>query len=233
MPRSSVVICDKWGPMFKPGQPPSFDASREAGRKRIDATLQRLGVDYIDVWILRCAGKPEGLEDTYTLMKVCRIPCSLHKQWGWLCCVQPLQCCPTRRSCWLTVQRLDQQPKPKPPSCCQQLLTIPQLASGCPGHAGGGGVMRMCCRPGNGGGWEGQAPGRERDEPRRCAQGAQNPPCVPGGAGVVPAVPRLRGAPALHCMGTIERKGAAFHCVRTIGLVHKRRVGLKHQFRRG
>ena len=81
MPRSSVVICDKWGPIFKPGQPMSFDASREAGQKRIDATLQRLGVDYIDVWILRCGGKPEGLEDTYTLMKVCRVACSLQMLW--------------------------------------------------------------------------------------------------------------------------------------------------------
>ena len=70
LPREKVVICDKWGPIFKPNQPPGFDASKEAGRRRIDATLKRLGVDFIDVWILRLGGKPTGLEESITVMKV-------------------------------------------------------------------------------------------------------------------------------------------------------------------
>ena len=70
MPRSSVVICDKWGAVAKPGQRPVFDASREVGEQRIDATLQRLGVDYLDCWILRCIGKFNNLEDVWTMMAV-------------------------------------------------------------------------------------------------------------------------------------------------------------------
>ena len=72
LPRSSVVIADKWGPVFKPGQHPTFEVSKEAGQRRIDATLQRLGIDYIDVWVLRCIGKPDHLEDIMAVMKVCR-----------------------------------------------------------------------------------------------------------------------------------------------------------------
>ena len=63
----------QWGPNFPDGAPPFFDASRAGARKMIDIELKRLGVDYIDVWILRSFGamSQEKLEETFGAVKAC------------------------------------------------------------------------------------------------------------------------------------------------------------------
>ncbi|KAK9808347.1 hypothetical protein WJX73_004851 [Symbiochloris irregularis] len=66
-PREKVIIKSLWGPDLSTGQF-KFDISREAAHRTIDAELQRLGVDYLDLWVYRNIGKGEGWEEAITAM---------------------------------------------------------------------------------------------------------------------------------------------------------------------
>ena len=69
LPREKVVLTVKWGPTIKDGQF-GYAVTKEAAAKSIDGTLKRLGVDYIDLWVLRGQGSGEGLEETIKAMRV-------------------------------------------------------------------------------------------------------------------------------------------------------------------
>lgn len=68
-PRDKVIIKSLWGPDLSTGQF-KMDISPEAVHKTIDAQLQRLGVDYLDLWVYRNIGKIEGWEDAIGAMSV-------------------------------------------------------------------------------------------------------------------------------------------------------------------
>ncbi|KAK9808314.1 hypothetical protein WJX73_000255 [Symbiochloris irregularis] len=70
LPRDKAVIASKFGPSMKDGKF-SFDASPAALHKTIDETLSRLGVDYLDVWVLRNPGflKAEQVEEILGTVK--------------------------------------------------------------------------------------------------------------------------------------------------------------------
>ena len=56
-----------------------YDVSPEACRQRIDASLKRLGVDYLDVWVLRAVqGGSAHIEEAMAGMKVCPPHRDLH-----------------------------------------------------------------------------------------------------------------------------------------------------------
>eukprot|EP00884_Botryococcus_braunii_P001417 jgi/Botrbrau1/11276/Bobra.0038s0044.3 len=70
IPRGKFVIATKWGPMLKDGKF-VLDLSPAACRAACEGSLKRLGVDYIDLWILRGHGRDPNtpLEDTILAMK--------------------------------------------------------------------------------------------------------------------------------------------------------------------
>lgn len=78
-----MVIASKFGPVITDGKM-SFDASPAALHKTIDASLKRLGIDYMDVWVLRNPGflKVEQVEEIMTTVKV-RQPLLIEKR---VCC---------------------------------------------------------------------------------------------------------------------------------------------------
>lgn len=69
IPREKVIIKSLFGPDISSGKL-NWDVSREAVHKTIDTELQRLGVDYIDIWIYRNIGKGEGWEGAIEAMSV-------------------------------------------------------------------------------------------------------------------------------------------------------------------
>lgn len=66
-----MVIASKFGPTITDGKM-GFDASPAALHKGIDEALQRLGVDYMDVWVLRNPGflTAEQVEEIMGTVKV-------------------------------------------------------------------------------------------------------------------------------------------------------------------
>lgn len=83
-PRNRVFISTKWGPMFKPDGQMSLDFSPEACRAACEGSLKRLGVDYIDLWVMRGPCRGEGaLEAAVRTMKVRRRAHFSHCTHGW------------------------------------------------------------------------------------------------------------------------------------------------------
>ena len=78
-PREKVFISTKWGPMFKPDGTMFQDFSPEGCRTACEGSLKRLGVDYIDLWVMRGPCRGEGaLEAAVRTMKVrARVPIAL------------------------------------------------------------------------------------------------------------------------------------------------------------
>ena len=71
-PRDKVFISTKWGPMFKPDGQMYQDFSPEGCRAACEGRLKRLGVDYIDLWVMRGPCRGDGaLEAAVKTMKVC------------------------------------------------------------------------------------------------------------------------------------------------------------------
>lgn len=69
-PRKKVKISTKWGPMFKPDGTLFQDFSAPACRAACEGSLKRMGIDYIDLWVLRGPCRGEGvLEEAITAMK--------------------------------------------------------------------------------------------------------------------------------------------------------------------
>jgi predicted aldo/keto reductase-like oxidoreductase len=75
IPRDKFVIATKWGPMQKDGKF-VLDLSPAACRAACEGSLKRLGVEYIDLWILRGHGRDPNtpFEDTIREMKVWSFP---------------------------------------------------------------------------------------------------------------------------------------------------------------
>lgn len=72
MPRDKVIIASKWGPAVVDGQF-GYKATAKDARECLEGQLQRLGVDYLDLWILRSNMHGVGiLEESITAMKVPR-----------------------------------------------------------------------------------------------------------------------------------------------------------------
>eukprot|EP00891_Asterochloris_glomerata_P006356 jgi/Astpho2/6356/Aster-06019 len=67
IPRDKIVITSKWGPRITASGFGS-DYSAESCKELLDLSLQRLGVDYIDVLILRSKDKDTPIEDTVKIM---------------------------------------------------------------------------------------------------------------------------------------------------------------------
>lgn len=53
VPRESITICTKWGPMFDGKGGISHTQTREYARKACEDALERLGTSYIDLFTLR------------------------------------------------------------------------------------------------------------------------------------------------------------------------------------
>ena len=69
-PRDKVVIASKWGPMMvKQGQY-KMDYSPEYCRKSLMESLKRLGVEYIDLYIMRSKDQNTPIEDSVKAMSV-------------------------------------------------------------------------------------------------------------------------------------------------------------------
>lgn len=60
LPRDRVVIVVKWGPKVNDDGSFGYDVN---AAERIDITLKKLGVEYIDLWILRCNQHAASLQD--------------------------------------------------------------------------------------------------------------------------------------------------------------------------
>jgi Aldo/keto reductase family len=69
-PREKVVISSKWGIVLNPGGPPTSNGSREFLRESVDQSLKRMGVDYLDLIILRSPDPNVPLVDRVRFMKV-------------------------------------------------------------------------------------------------------------------------------------------------------------------
>ena len=69
VPRDQVVIASKFGAMKVNGVY-QFDCSPEGCRKALEGSLKNLGVDYIDLYILRSWDHKTEIEDTIKAMAV-------------------------------------------------------------------------------------------------------------------------------------------------------------------
>ncbi|KAF8062705.1 aldo-keto reductase 2 [Scenedesmus sp. PABB004] len=58
VPRHSYVLCTKWGPMFTPDGGVSHTQTRAYARAACEASLRRLGTDYVDLFTLRGPVQP-------------------------------------------------------------------------------------------------------------------------------------------------------------------------------
>jgi len=61
IPREQVIIASKWGPMIDEGFNFTHDGSPAYARKSLQVSLKNLGVDYIDLYILRST-RDQGTE---------------------------------------------------------------------------------------------------------------------------------------------------------------------------
>jgi aryl-alcohol dehydrogenase-like predicted oxidoreductase len=51
--RDKFIVATKFGIEITPQMTPYYDSSREAILKSLDLSLQRLGTDYIGMWVAR------------------------------------------------------------------------------------------------------------------------------------------------------------------------------------
>ena len=70
IPRDKVIIASKWGPMRDDKGNFSQDNSAAYCRKSLEASLERLGVDYIDLYILRSWDHKVPIEESVKAMSV-------------------------------------------------------------------------------------------------------------------------------------------------------------------
>jgi aryl-alcohol dehydrogenase-like predicted oxidoreductase len=68
LPRDKVVIASKWGPAWKEDKGLLPDHSPETCRQRVEDSLERLGVDYLDVLILRSKNPEIPIEESVKAM---------------------------------------------------------------------------------------------------------------------------------------------------------------------
>ena len=64
------MLASKWGPTFDEKMTPGHDASPDAARQGVQRALKNLGVDYIDVLILRSTGPTVPIEESVKGMAV-------------------------------------------------------------------------------------------------------------------------------------------------------------------
>lgn len=68
--REKFVLASKWGPMFDDKGNYSHDASADYARKSLQLSLKNLGVDFIDLYILRSKGQSVPIEESVRGMAV-------------------------------------------------------------------------------------------------------------------------------------------------------------------
>lgn len=78
IPRDQVIISSKWGPMMDEQFNFTHNAGPENARKALQTTLKNLGVDYIDLYILRSKGTTHSIEDSVKGMAVSALYCLLN-----------------------------------------------------------------------------------------------------------------------------------------------------------
>ena len=70
IPREQVILSSKWGPMIDEHFNFTHNAGRENARRALQKSLKNLGVDYIDLYILRSKGTTYSIEDSVKGMAV-------------------------------------------------------------------------------------------------------------------------------------------------------------------
>ena len=70
IPRDQVIISSKWGPMVDDNFNFTHHAGPENARKSLQVSLKNLGVDYIDLYILRSKGTEFSIEESVRGMAV-------------------------------------------------------------------------------------------------------------------------------------------------------------------
>lgn len=70
IPRDQVVLSSKWGPMLGEDHKFSLDFSPEYCRKALVESLKRLGVDYIDLYVMRSKDPHGPIEPSIKAMAV-------------------------------------------------------------------------------------------------------------------------------------------------------------------
>ena len=73
IPREQVVIASKWGPMIDEKHNFTHDGSPAYARKALQVSLKNLGVEYIDLYILRSKDVKVPIEESIKAMAVCII----------------------------------------------------------------------------------------------------------------------------------------------------------------
>lgn len=71
IPRDEVIIASKWGPMIDGKHNFTHDGSPAYARKALQLSLKNLGVDYIDLYILRSKDAKVPIEESVKAMAVC------------------------------------------------------------------------------------------------------------------------------------------------------------------
>jgi aryl-alcohol dehydrogenase-like predicted oxidoreductase len=73
-PREQVIIASKWGPMIDEEFNFTHDGSPAYARKSLQVSLKNLGVDYIDLYILRSKDPKIPIEESVKAMAVSIVP---------------------------------------------------------------------------------------------------------------------------------------------------------------
>jgi len=74
IPREQVIIASKWGPMIDEDFNFTHDGSPAYARKSLQVSLKNLGVDYLDLYILRSKDPKIPIEESVKAMAVSIIP---------------------------------------------------------------------------------------------------------------------------------------------------------------
>ena len=77
-PRDQVIIASKWGVMKDEEGKYTQDNSAAYARKSLEGSLKRLGVDYIDLYIMRSWDHKTPIEESIKGMAVSTSTCTLH-----------------------------------------------------------------------------------------------------------------------------------------------------------
>jgi len=72
--REQVIIASKWGPMIDEDFNFTHDGSPAYARKSLQVSLKNLGVDYIDLYILRSKDPNIPIEESVKAMAVSTVP---------------------------------------------------------------------------------------------------------------------------------------------------------------
>lgn len=70
IPRENVIIASKWGPMIGSNFKFTHDGSAAYARKSLQLSLKNMGVDYIDLYILRSKDPKVPIEESIKAMAV-------------------------------------------------------------------------------------------------------------------------------------------------------------------